>query len=132
MLAIATGLLHDGGVKFVLAFALVLHLSGLPAVTVSPCASASAAAGDCCMRHRTEAGGPVIGLCGCEAATAQKASEAVSVGPGSTDRAEPSPAAPIGFPAIPQPTIHAPALFAFADASPGASPPRLSGTGFRC
>jgi hypothetical protein len=53
------------GVRAVLALALLLHLSGLPAVAASPCAGAAGAAHACCMRQQADSGGATVGFCGC-------------------------------------------------------------------
>ncbi len=117
--------------RVLLGLALVLHLSGIPAVVASPCAQTPGAAHACCMKHATESGGDVIGRCGCQAAPGP-AGDPVSVAPPSLDPLH--VAGPIALPV----TFASPAA-AFSLGSPAAStvpadqsPPPLSGTGFRC
>jgi hypothetical protein len=120
-------------VRFLLALALALHLSGVPAVMAAPCAGGPDVASDCCSRHRSELGGPVIGSCGCQAAvgTPEPASAASSVPPGGSHRAD-APA----WAVLPLATESvAPPVSPHADQTPVSfdpSPPRLSGSGFRC
>jgi hypothetical protein len=120
-----------GSVRIVLALALACHLSGVPAVLASPCAASPEAAFDCCIKHQTAAGGPVIGACGCPALASGQAREGVSVPPSASDRLDtPAPVA-LMLPAAPvaRPSCWRP------DAVPApldTSPPELSGTGFRC
>jgi hypothetical protein len=121
-------------VRWFLAFALVLHFSGVPAVVASPCASSSAGAGhECCIRHQTESGGDVIGHCGCGVnSDPQESPSATSVAAPSSERAHGADAAVVDLPSHanrPQ-THHSlehPRFLAGALA-----PPLLSSTGFRC
>jgi hypothetical protein len=118
--------------RLLLALALAVHLSGIPAAVASPCAEGAGAPGECCIRHQTESGGDVIGHCGCQAAAGDPGDRvAVSVAPTSPDRTD-APALTALPPSIPS-TAALPA--AWVDSAPvptNSSPPRLSGTGFRC
>jgi hypothetical protein len=110
-----------------------VHVVGVPAAAVSPCAAGGPEAHGCCMRHQTVTGGYVIGSCGCLAA------------PESTDRdaVVSVPVPPSGSPAqiVLTAGVEARALRSTDAGSftvhssptgPGPSPPRLSGAGFRC
>jgi hypothetical protein len=112
---------------------LALHLTWVQAAGVPPCASGQTGAHSCCMRHQTDAGGAVIGVCGCLAAPeAADGGEVFSVpvppagGPfhvalAGGFEAGVWPSAGEGSPVDPS-----------SPARPGAGPPRLSGAGFRC
>jgi len=119
-------------VKFLLAVALAVHLSGVPAVVALPCASGSEAASDCCTKHQADVGGAVITSCGCHAPSGgADAPTTASVAPASSEHA----AAPALL-ALPSSIDSAMSLSAArTDESPvplDTSPPHLSGTGFRC
>jgi hypothetical protein len=112
---------------------LAVHLAGVPAAAVSPCAARAAEPHGCCMRHQTDSGGDVIGYCACQ--TPSRSGEVGSV----VSTPVPSPeglgaavltAAGVAD-AVSEPGVGLPAVFA-GPAGAGPSPPRLSGAGFRC
>jgi hypothetical protein len=119
-------------VRLFLIAVLALQAAGLPVAAEAPCPAAEARGEVCCMRHHTETGGDVIGHCGCQVAPQPLEPEAsVSTPPtahvivaamlsdgGSLDT-EPSPESAAWF-------------FTSAGGGPIHSPPRLTGSGFRC
>ncbi len=118
-------------VKVLLAVALVFHLSGVPAAVASPCATTADTQNDCCIRHQTESGGDVIGYCGCEGTAGGDPAVAVSLAPAPPDRTDASVVA-VACPAVSDTAAPIP-LRSDTDPVPVcSSPPRLSGTGFRC
>jgi hypothetical protein len=120
-------------VRFLLTAVIALHLAGVQSVAVSPCAARAAEPHGCCMRHQSDAGGDVIGHCGCvtpsqpregaaDVATAVSAPESHGAGvPAAIRTADASFDPGRGFLV----------LFASPPAAPP-SPPRLTGAGFRC
>jgi hypothetical protein len=120
-----------GSVRLTLALVLALRLSGVPAVLASPCAASPDAASECCIKHQTATGGPVIGACGCPAPASVEAREGACVSPSASDRIDAPASVALLLPVAPgaRPSCWRP------DAVPApldTSPPRLSGTGFRC
>jgi hypothetical protein len=119
-------------VRFFLMAVLVLRAAGLPVAAEPPCAAAAARGEVCCMRHQTEAGGDVIGHCGCGTAAGPFGQEA-SV---STPAPEHSSAAAVLSDGLSIETVPSRASDAsWAPTTAGGpihSPPRLTGSGFRC
>jgi len=118
-------------VRLVLALALACYLSGVPAVVASPCfASADEAAG-CCAGHQGNQRTTVIGHCDCESGAPAAERDAVTVAPTSPDRHDnPSLVAlPFSLASVTWSAADIPNLLAVPFDT---SPPRLSGTGFRC
>jgi hypothetical protein len=119
-------------VRFLLVAVLVLRAAGVPVAAEPPCAAAAARGEVCCMRHQTEAGGDVIGHCGCQAAP-DAAGQETSVSTPASEHASLS-AVLSGGPSVE--TIPAPDSDAWSAATiasgPIHSPPRLTGSGFRC
>jgi len=111
---------------------LVLRAVGVPATPEPPCAAVAARGEVCCMRHQAEAGRDVIGHCGCQAAAdpLEQKTLVSTPAPGHTSVS----AILCGGPSVE--TVSTPA----SDTSwattfrggPSHSPPRLTGTGFRC
>jgi hypothetical protein len=120
-------------VRILLALALVLYLSGVPAAVAAPCAGGSGPASDCCSRHRNESGGPVIGSCGCQAAAGASVPDSAvsSVRTGGSDRTD-APALAVLAPAIAYRAMPVSARVGQTPIPFDPSPPRLSGAGFRC
>lgn len=118
-------------VRILFALALVLHLSGVPAAAVSPCAT-GAADHECCIRHRTEAGGPVIGYCGCQMKPESGRRESVVSTPAPPEGAGVITILSELLPDLPALVVAAPRATAAFLPGPGPSPPCLSGAGFRC
>ncbi len=84
------------------------------------------------MRHQTETGGDVIGYCGCQTAPAEPSDEVVASAPASPHASllgvlSDALSAEIFRPRDPEPLVAEAALNAA-----GSSPPRLTGSGFRC
>lgn len=121
-----------GVVRILLIAVLALRAAGVPVAAEAPCAAAAAEGRVCCMRHQTEAGGDTIGHCGCQAEPVPPADEVGVSTPA-------SPHADIaGFPsdgrladAVRPPEPESPGTDATRDGA-GSSPPRLTGSGFRC
>lgn len=118
--------------RVLLALAIVLHLSGVPAVAASPCAAGGESAHGCCFLHHTVTGGRAIGACGCKTPAAPSASaDGVATGPGSSEKAgarslilaAPGTIAALG---VAQPLADASTLRA------STGPPSLTVLGLRC
>ncbi len=119
-------------VRFFLIAMLVLQAAGVPLAAESPCAAAAVRGEVCCMRQQADAGGDVMGHCGCQAAPESAGQEAtvstpappqVSVAAGISERTS--------VDALP-----AAGSDVRGGTTPGGgpihSPPRLTGSGFRC
>jgi hypothetical protein len=119
-------------VRFFLIAVLVLRAAGVSVAAESPCAAVAARGEVCCMRHQAEAGGDVIGHCGCQAAPDPLGQE--------TSVSTPAPSQVIVTAAMAEgPSVETVSTLA-SDTScatnfgggPIHSPPRLTGSGFRC
>jgi hypothetical protein len=116
-------------VRLFVALALAIYLSGVPAVAAYPCAETPSG---CCASHAEHGTGRSIGACGCQSQSGTAdAQAAVTTVTGSADRGASAAAAVL--------LLSTPAASDLAGASTdstppprGGSPPRLSGTGFRC
>ncbi len=118
-------------VRFLLTFAIALHLSGVPAVAVSPCAGGEGDGHSCCMQHPARARVPAIGYCCCPVpAQSGDSVSAVSTVAGSPEKpVAPATAAvgPAGFvPAVSQ------VLAVVSLVAPAPDPPPLTALGLRC
>lgn len=110
----------------------VIQAAGIPAVMETPCAALARRGEVCCVRHHTDAGGPVLGHCCCRTADEPVSDIASPTTP--TPKQEivgATLSVPLPVSAVPLPgprswrgTVRA--------GAPGESPPRLSGSGFRC
>lgn len=111
---------------------LALRAAGVSVAAEPPCAAVAAQGEVCCMRHETEAGGDVIGHCGCDVAADPVGREASVSTPAPAH--EDVGAVPSGGPsvdALPAPESHSWRSAAMTS-GPNHSPPRLTGSGFRC
>jgi hypothetical protein len=121
-----------GVVRPLLIALLVLRAAGVPAAAEAPCAAAAAAGHVCCMGHQTETGGDTIGDCGCQAEPEPPADEVVVPTPASPHVSTAGvPSGGLSADALRPPEPESPATDAIRDVA-GPSPPRLTGSGFRC
>lgn len=110
----------------------VIQAAGIPAVAETPCAALARRGEVCCVRHQTEDGSPVVGHCGCRPAdepVSGIASPSTPTPKQETVGATASVALPVSAVPLPGPGSWRASVRAGA---PGESPPRLSGSGFRC
>jgi hypothetical protein len=119
-------------VRLLLIAVLILRAAGVPVAAEAPCAAAAVRGEVCCMRHQTEAGGGVIGHCGCPTATeplGQEASVSAPAPPQASVAAVLSDGPSVDTVPSPEPD---PWRFPTSAVGPIHSPPRLTGSGFRC
>jgi hypothetical protein len=111
---------------------LVLRAAGVPVAAEAPCAAAAVRGEVCCMRHATQTGGDVIGHCACQPASEpleQSASVSTPAPPHVSGDAVLSVAPAVEM--VPSPESEASGIPTRAG-GPIHSPPRLTGSGFRC
>lgn len=111
---------------------LAVDLAGVPARAVSPCAATGMDACGCCVHHRTEPGGNAVGHCGCRVVPEPAGDLVVVSMPVQPVGDSTHAMAPMGADAAVKPAdvgVAHPTLSVAGDAH---SPPRLSGSGFRC
>jgi hypothetical protein len=130
-LAFQTGSVHHRIVRFFLALALAVHLSGVPAVVAAPCAGGSEDAHSCCANHGHDGNGPASGGCCCAPASNNAAPGAIAVGSASPDRHDAPGLAHVPPSASPAESAMD-AVVRLIVIPVDTSPPRLSSTGFRC
>lgn len=118
-------------VRFLLTFAIALHLSGVPAVVASPCAGGAGDGQSCCMQHQARARVPAIGYCCCPIhAQSSDSVSAVSTAAGSPEK----PVAPATAAAGPAGFVLAVSqvLAVVSPVAPDPDPPPLTALGLRC
>jgi hypothetical protein len=119
-------------VRFFFITVLLLRAVWVPTATEPPCAVAAARDEVCCMRHQAETGGDVIGHCGCRAAPEPVEQETFVSAPAGEHTSGAAILSGAPFIATVSSTASDTWCATTAAGGPIHSPPRLSGSGFRC
>jgi hypothetical protein len=119
-------------VRLLLIAVLALRAAGAPVAAEPLCSTGTAAGRTCCMRHQTDTGGDVVGYCGCQAAPEAHADGVVASTPASPHVTIVVVLAdPLSAEMLRPPEPGSPVGDAARDGA-DSSPPRLTGSGFRC